>query len=260
MTENRSDWETLSAYVDGELEPQQAAEVARQIALRPDWASAVAALQDMKAQVIELGAAEADDAPAMKPVFSARIKKGALAAVVAVSALVIIATLAGRPTSTQSPVELARAHHTAWLAEAPRLNAGQNDLVQPAALDLRIIPDLAEFGLAPVTAGPVELGLPTAGQAIGYEGRRGCRLSLIILPPGANGAVPLGQDPNSPLKVKRLQTGGADALIVASGMDPRRFALIADSLQQQLQQMMHPSDAERMALRDAPDARRPCLA
>ena len=59
MSPRPSDWEALNAYVDGELEPAAAADVADRIAHEPAVARRAAALTGMKAAL-----ADTSDAPA----------------------------------------------------------------------------------------------------------------------------------------------------------------------------------------------------
>ncbi|MCH6588383.1 MAG: zf-HC2 domain-containing protein, partial [Proteobacteria bacterium] len=57
MTTRQPDWQTLSAYVDGELSAAEAAEVARALADDRTLAGRVASLTRLKATVQDMGEA-----------------------------------------------------------------------------------------------------------------------------------------------------------------------------------------------------------
>lgn len=250
------DWQRLNAYVDGELDPAAAAEVAASIARSPDLAARVATLSRLKAAAVELEPGAEPPTPRLR-----RWTPRRLAAMVAAAAVVVAIGLG-------AALRLApdRASGTAWLegavvAHAAWLDQKATDGPAPAAVALgHGVPDLtdARLTLDRVTVSDGSPGRPPAGTFAGYRGSRGCRVGLWI----ADAAEGLGEAP-SPIATAGLEgyawrAGAIGYALVARGMDKARLAALADAVSRITHRQQRLDEALRTALRDT-SAGTPCL-
>jgi hypothetical protein len=93
---------------------------------------------------------------------------------------------------------------------------------------------------------------------LGYTGRRGCRLSLwITLTPTMPDAEPRAFEEPA-IIAYHWRTNGIGYGLLATGMDKRRFRLIADSVFESSRRQRGFDDRTRYALRQASDVAPPC--
>jgi anti-sigma factor RsiW len=269
MTTRRPDWQTLNAYVDGELSAAEAAEVARALADDRALAEQVASLSRLKASVQDLG--EGIEIALPGPRRRAWRPAALAASLVVALAIGLAAALVPWPGS-DLPAWLAqaRALHEAWnmaedqAAAAPA--AGGVVLVAlsqlgPEGYLKAYLPDLSS---ARLRLSHLEIvALPGArGEALhaGYRGTRGCKVSLLMLADGAALPKELTRHDEGGLRTYAWRTGGPGYLLVAEGMDEARLALIAETVHRATLEHS-PFDVEtRTALRESRARSKPCLA
>ncbi|MEZ5830812.1 MAG: anti-sigma factor [Dongiaceae bacterium] len=253
-------WERLNAYVDRELAPAEAAEVAAAIARDPDLAARAATLSGLKAGVAGADLL-ADAAPPPAPV--PRNPAGARMAVIA--AIVVFALIAaGALWHWLAPA----AAEDAWLADAV---AGYEswlaaDAGQPGDARIRLsvqeqqaeqVPDLsaAKLTLVHVSLAPAGEG---SGLFLGYEGIHGCRLGLWI---GATDAA-LNDQPaaisSGALTGYAWRVDKASYALLSRGMDMERLKLFAQAVSRITHQQQRLDDAARVALSMTTGVGAPC--
>ncbi len=240
----RPDWQTLNAYVDGELDVAHHASVAAAIAADGDLAHQVAALARLRAATAEAFAADVSEG--VVPALPEPPRRGRRWAAIAAAALIGVAISLVGWHMYEAAEEPALAAHRKW-ATRP---------VDPFATASRrvgiAVPDLADAGLQVALVKAV-------GEAfhIGYLGNRGCRVSLWAAPDGK--AAARSEDRRGDTLIARWSGGGYRYWAIASGMPAVRFAVIAASLERATIEQRSPDEATRIALRSGRDQSLPCL-
>ena len=192
------DWETLNAYLDGELSSSEHRAFARRLAQEPDLAAAAAELRAQSKSLARMRPV----ADAGSPVWVRPIVWGG--AIAATLALIAFLAMPG-----EDRTDLASIHETFLKQSFP----ASDDALADAGLNgAGPLPDLSPAGLALVAVREVEGGM--VGH---YAGRNACRLTL--------------------LRLEDRTTDGADApnvwivgerryAVRAEGMEPDRLAAI----------------------------------
>lgn len=230
MSSRPSDWEALNAYVDGELDPPRAADMAERIASDPALARQAAALAGMKAALAETGEVPAFrfDRQRGHAVRRWRWIPAAAAVLLIIAAGVFWGTQLGSPAPAW--LTAAAAAHTS-LAEQQAPATPQTTQVA-ALIDFQpYIPDLAAAKLTLAAAAAFSVGGSPDGVVLQYTGTRGCRVTYIAFPGAGAG---LGED-LAPIETGDLtgfgwRVGAIGYALVAQGMDPDRLAVIARSV------------------------------
>lgn len=268
MTGCQPSWVELNAYVDGELDAGRAESVARAVACDAEVAAQVAALRRLKTvagRAVEQTPPAAPAPPRRQAVRRLAVLRLGVAACLAVLLLSAGLLLAERMIGPGRASLVARgwAGHEAWLA------GGAGGGVEPSFL-LTALAGLGPQARVPqLDAAKLRLDhvamLPGSGDGgallhLGYRGLRGCRLSLFIF--AAEGDWP--GDYASAAGEGRLGVGWQVAdlgyLLLARGMDPGRFDLIAATVAEATR-LRQPFDAAaRSALRRSREAGPPCRA
>jgi len=226
MTGPTPDFDTLNAYVDGELEPPAAAAVARAAAEDPDVAAELAKLHAMKATL-----RDAFDTSTVITVTPPRSSMGHLPRL-AIGAGLAVAIVAaglwfgmdrfGHQGASADVFAAALGNHDKWLSEPVRMET------IPVTAGF-VLPDLTLSGLRVESVDRnVDLsGVPAT--RIGYVGHKGCHLSLFVLQDKQ--AVDTGEiGDNDLLHADSWVVGGTSYLAIARLMDPVRFATVAHAL------------------------------
>lgn len=228
MTDSeRLSWTTLNAYVDGELEPDQAAQVAATLADDREAAAQVATLTKLRATV-----KAASPVPAPPPFALPRARSQAMrwapwAAAACFALLIYAASLGiGQRQAADSSLSAAIAAHQLWLAQtspgpAPRLG------VEFAGAEAGALPDLslASLRLVHLSLDPAERR--GGGMLAGYVGPNGCRVGLWIAPvEAALPQQPAVQDRDG-LLVRAWRGERASYALLGRGIDPARLDGIA---------------------------------
>jgi anti-sigma factor RsiW len=279
MTAQIASWETLNAYVDGELTAGVAAEVARALARDSALASQVASLTRLKAATQELaqdfgragGEAGAITLPALP---NRRWRRPALAASLGlVLAIGLAAALV--PYLGESPpswVTQARTAHEAWATPQDPVPLEVDGVVLVALGQAgagsyleAYLPDLKSARLTLTHLESVALAHGRAALHAGYRGTRGCKITLLVVPglvaPGGE-ALPreLTRHDDGALHAFAWRAGPLGYIMLAEGMDEARLELIAETVHSATLKNL-PLDAEtRTALRESRERSQPCLA
>lgn len=258
--------EALNAYVDGELSARDASTVAKAISQSPDLAQKVAVLSKLKAAVQEGVDEPAPSLPQTKG-GGAASRLPALAAAACFLLFIGATALMHLMHQPSAPawLESAWGLHRDWLAQPassePR-EAVEASVILAGFVGLGpdiVIPDLKAARLRLSFARKIDLASDLQGLHLGYRGTRGCQISLFLIDQG----VALGSDlksfGQSAELVRGWRIGNRAHVLLAEGMDPARFALIAESIYQATREAA-PFDAEtRTALARSRAESRPCL-
>lgn len=261
MTKSRISWETLNAYVDGELTPREAAEVARCVARDTDAAAQVAAISALKA-------ATRDTVEPVEGIVLPEPERRSRRRVVLAASIVAAAILAGLTMAgsiedeLSAELEVAHQMHHEWidsnrgLREADPAYMLETSL---AHLDLMAyVPDLSEVDLrfTHIRALPAQAG---AGLHVGYLGARGCMLSLVIM-----------RDPVALSSARRevffddrtgytWTAGRYGYILLADRMDPARLARVAVVIERLTRRNAALTARDRVALDESRAQSQPCL-
>lgn len=254
-------FETLNAYVDGELDSAETADVALAIAGNPHLAQQVAVLTRLRSAVIEAAQTPEIDlhrAPAERT----RPGRAMLAASIA-----ILAVLAGSMlllSSDDRPIppgwfEVATNLLESWPEKSDPNALPSNAVDSAGSLARAYVPDISA---AKLTINHVmERTDPAMGRlmVIGYRGTRGCRVALAIFADGGSFPVERTLVRDGGIRAYAWRAGRRGYAIIADGMDVSRFRLIARSVNETT--MRHqPVDAEtRVALGESRRRSTPCL-
>jgi hypothetical protein len=269
VSEDEINFETLNAYVDGEFDLARRAEIADEIALDPYLARQVAALSRLKSKVA--GSIEPAELRIDLQHRRSRLSRHFPAIAASIFAAIIAA-------STVFVALFHDARHNAglaWAVDAHRdwATKPQAHFAEPApSVVLAALSRVGAAAYAPkLSAAKLRLThidrivLPAGGEAllVGYRGTRGCKISLFVTTdPG-----PVSEPSPAPEPVDiggphgyRWRTGGLTYVIMATGMDPSRFSLIAASSHRASLERA-PLDREtRMALARSRGQSPPCKA
>lgn len=202
-------WETLNAYVDGELDAQDRRAVAETLARDPVLAARVATLtrlkQGVKASVVP---------PRRAPVARATLEWACAAA------LVVLVGTGWLALSSRPPADPARAAFTAWGAAGSPAND-----VRPAGGPNGFPLDLGAAGFRLVYLSPDD---GSAGRLAGYEGRHGCRLAVWSGPSRGQAGREIAQGSGG-LRVARWDSGERRYVLLSEMVPAERFALLAEA-------------------------------
>jgi anti-sigma factor RsiW len=260
VSERHPDFDALSAYVDGELPPEQAARVAAAAASDPEVAGQLATLHALRASVSQLKP-EVVISPlnAGRP-RGRRAMAGRTLLLAGAAAVVIVAALAWH-TRTVPVVDTESPHaaiqpliddHDAWIA------TGVSDYRDVAARSEEFKQLLAQAGLDLVHA---VVSVDDGGRLTrhyGFLGSRGCRLSLFESPgAGGAGTVATAVDADAGLATAAWAVGDVRYVVVARSMSGERFAAVVAALRDATQRGGAPDSYAVAALRNA---RQPCTA
>lgn len=242
MTQQRPDFDTLSAYVDGELSPEGAAQVAAAAAADPRTAADIAKLQALRASVSRL-APEAVVVPILHsapPTPSRGIRLPLSLAGAGALLLAVVAAEWNRPAGPEPTpkVQALVAAHDAWTAmSGPELGPAADTMDPYRSL-------LGRAGLSLAHSTTLFGAERNTGRHFGFIGPRGCKLSLFELPQGsiAEETVAISDDLATASWVAR----DADLFVTARAMNPDRFAAVVSALQKATREG-EPAGADRIA-------------
>ncbi len=226
MSSRPSDWEALNAYVDGELEPGRAADVAERVAGDPAMARQAAALTGMKAALADIPDVPVFDIAPPAPKSTRQRRWLAIAA----SAAFILAASAFWATqfpATPSWLTAAATVHNSLAAQQTDAPLYAEQVAAIAGFQ-PYIPDLVAAKLSLAAAAPFPVSGSAGGLALQYTGTRGCRVTYVAFP---------GEGFALDESLARIETGGLTGYgwrvgaigyaLLAQGMDPNRLAVIA---------------------------------
>ncbi|MFZ5791057.1 MAG: zf-HC2 domain-containing protein [Pseudomonadota bacterium] len=252
-------WERLNAYVDGELSPAEAAEVAAAVARDAELAGRVATLTRLKAATSGLAPQHPAPPPPRLP---ARRSRSYALPLVASLVLLIVAAVSiwlWRPDSQPPDSWLAQAaaSHRAWIQSAGAGEAPGKVLAALQAGDIVDVPDLTDAHLSLVHAAAES---KTGGVFLGYRGIHGCRVGLWIGAPSPD----LGAQPkpvaSDDIAGYAWRLGNTGYALLARGMDPSRLKQLADAVAKITGQGNRLNQEIRTALRNTAQTGAPCQA
>lgn len=261
MSHDEISFEKLNAYVDGELDSIEAAEVARAVADDIHLANQVSALSRLRSAI-----AEGIETPPQK--MPKKKEPGRYRAVLAASITFLMFVAGSVFMST-----LDRDFREGWLPHAWQIHG--NWSLQQAAAETPMDPVLARYGDAvpgayvpDLSASKLSVALTAVHEfsgnrsalLVGYRGTRGCKISLITF------TRPLSLDKS--LRYYRQGTNEAYAwkagklgyVILSDGMDPRRFKILAESVRQSSRLHLPFDKKTYLALQKSREESAPCLA
>lgn len=220
--ENTFDFMTLSAYVDGELDAETRASVARRLESDPAMARQVGEIRALKSAVAGLAGGGVWREPVARAKrVTPRIHWGKLAAALAlllISSVFALTFVDRSATESQRLAGALVAAHDSFVGSPATglipASGRESEVFRRAGLILVLEEELA------------------AGPAVhrGYSGVNGCRISVFEL--SDPGGTLAGFAPSSPdLLSASWKTDSRLTLIVARDMDPRRFDAIARILE-----------------------------
>lgn len=234
-------WETLNAYVDGELASDERRAVAEAAQRDPAVAAQLATLSRLKQTV--RGAVVAQR-PIPRGPARAKVAGWACAAL----AVFIGATLLIRSSSAPDPDPVFTAYQ-AWTSSAPVTDPAVQ--VPSTGAGSEAAPDLRAVGF---NLSYVSERAAGGGRLVGYQGRHGCRLALWVGPVSEAAGL---SDPPPSLRVARWVFGDRRFVALSEGMDGERFTRVVAALEQ----LLRPPEPERARValaRAAGAADRPC--
>jgi len=245
--------ELLNAYVDGELSRDEAAWLARAAARDPAIAARIATLRELKAAVPAL-------VPERRIALPSRVRTRVTPGFAAVAAGLLLLIATGMlHLYLQSESESARwarflqSHHEAWAFARDAKPARFLPTSGPA----RLLPlDLESARLTFVGHQKVSFAGKTVVRT-GYEGTRGCRVSLYVYP----GGTVLDESAFSQtLLVRKWEIGQQGFALMADGMAKVRFEGLARAVEKALRAGSQPDPGSRQRLAQARRTSPPCQA
>lgn len=279
MPEQIHSWEQLNAYVDGELPPEKAADIAAAAADDPQVARAIATLARLKAATRSELESRVEDAPLIHARQEEHCGKVpgrkwpfALAASLAIAGVLGGAVWYGLQPfeSPRSWIAAAEHQHEEWLASTIEIGQEDGPVMREATGGAD---NLMKVSVNGVTGYAPDLSL--AGMRItrfsdlrsergeqffvGYLGGNGCQLSLTIAaaPQGLERALSVEWQGDSQATAS-WRVGDTAYATVAHKMDRQRFKQLTAYLEQATRQAGEEEEATQTA-RVMENESRPCL-
>ncbi len=264
MNIENAEFERLNAYVDGELDSAEAADVALAIAGNPRLAQQVAALTRLRSAVIEVAETPAIDLlrdPAERKGPGRRMLAAGIAFLIFLAGSILLFSSDDRSTPLRW-FEVTASFLENWpdKPDRPDRNALSMAGLRPAGSLARVyVPDLsaAKLTINHVVKRPES---PMGGlTVIGYRGTRGCRVVLAVFADGGSFPIERTLVRKKDIRAYTWRAGRWGYAIIADGMDVPRFRLIAKTVHEMT--LRHqPADTEtRVALGESRRRGAPCL-
>lgn len=240
-------WETINAYVDGELSPEEARAIAMRAVQDPTLRARIATFSRLKKTT-----AEAVRSPEPTPAGAPRSYRSAWATIAVGAALLLM--LAGAlivPRTSRDRMDSGAMAYRNWLAGAEPAS-----LPRPGPLEIGTWqgspPDLKAAHLRLVLMVPGKD--PNRELLLGYQGPHGCRVGLWISRSAAAAEVPHVADED--IQTVRWTIGGTDFLLLTHGMDNVRLAVLADAVEHLIRD--RDQGQVQVALSQSAEIGRPC--
>lgn len=241
------DWERLNALADGELAPAEQRAMAEQLATSPETAERLRGIVRLKQELQGLPAGDAPPLPSLPaPSRPGWRRVAAIAAVLLVTAAVALAPMLLQQDASESFLAASLAAHEQFATTSPQPVV----TIAPAAAS-PVTSELARLGLQPVW----QATSATGQVRVGFVGLRGCRLSLHVSP--HTEPAPSDQSAGT---LAGWSAGGQGYLLIATGMPPARFEMIAGFLRALTSEPADRVAPMRTALLNGWPSAQPCLA
>lgn len=251
-------FEQLNAYVDSELPPRQAADVARAVAGDPTLAEQVALLARLRSTLAESIEVPELKLPPPKPPWHRRHRRIAAACVAAI--LLLAAGLAlpqlSDPRQADDWLQAAWALHQGW----PAAGGSAPAAVPASSLEGVYVPDLSATRLTVASVARRPFAGDREATVVGYSGTRGCKLTLVIARIGRPLEDAFRRHEQGGRVAYSWRAGALGFVLLAEAMDGARFDLIARSVYRASIERLPFDDTTRMALVKSRRASRPCHA
>lgn len=259
--DRKQEFERSNAFVDGELDRETRGEVLAESARDPRLARELSDLNRLKSAIedsVEVPDIELPATPKRR-----RVSARAGWAIAASLAFLVMAgigwTILPVAPSHGVPVAWAMEAHGSWINTGVKPDA--RTLLRPANAPLNAhVPDLTAAKLFIAHIGDSKNSAGQPALIVGYRGTRGCRVTLLIDPAPAT----LGEQAIN-FEVERLRAtvwraGALRHLILAEGMAPQRFKLIAETVRRTSLERLPVDGAARTALAQSRASSPPCAA
>ncbi|CAN7466255.1 anti-sigma factor family protein [Bosea sp. LjRoot237] len=248
-TPHPENWEKLNAFADGELAPADQRAMAERLAGSPDAAERLRGIVRLKQELRALPADEAPPLPALIAAPRPRWRQvAAIAAALVIATAVALAPMLLLRDTSGTFVAASLAAHEQFASSAPPPAAPS---ITPAAA-LPVTRELARLGLEPIW----QATSATGQVRIGFVGARGCRLSLHVSPQ----AEPAPAPDQAVSTLAGWNAGGRGYLLIATGMPPARFEMIAGFIKALTSEPADRVEPLRTALQSDWRSAQPCLA
>jgi anti-sigma factor RsiW len=261
MSQRQVTAEMLNAYVDGELDPAGAAEVARAVAADPALAREVAALSRLRSALADSVEAPALSLPERRPSVGRGAFAAGIAAVLLLAGSLLVANL-GRQSGADWLAEAWQIHH-AWSAGDITAQTRATVLVAhyAEAVPGAHVPDLSASRLSLVHAAVQSLSGGRKALLAGYRGTRGCKISLLVFKsPDTLGEALSPFHEAGAGRAFGWRVGPLGYAMLSDGMDPGRFKLLAESVRRASREGGPFDEKTHIALRKSRDRSPPCTA
>ena len=268
MKTQRPSWEEINGYVDGELPPGHAAEIAEAASRDSALARRIATLTRLRANLRD--GIEAIDPAEVLPNRMPRGSSGGRSPLLATAGgLLALALIVGAAQVVLSPPDLPDALtladeiHQSWVPEAnERSELTSSEVLRVGLTQLdndAFVPDLSAVGLRfdHIRTIPTPDG---SALHVGYVGPRGCKVSLVILP--GNSIAPDKREQFEGTFGTALQwsVGGNDYVVLSRTMAPRRLAALAAGIESASRERHQLNAEAKETLRASRAENPPCLA
>ncbi len=268
MQHDLPDFETLNAYVDGELDVAQSAAVARAIAADRELARQASNLSKLRSSIVEC--MEIPEIAMPKSGKARKRSSGSRLAVMVAAGLAFLILASGSLIKYQMERSMqaqwfspAWNIHTAWVLPVAGFDVETlSPKLERAAgvLSHAYIPDLSSAKLyLAYTSDQYAIG----GQAallVGYAGTRGCKVSLLMVPTSVSLSEELTYFERSAKTAYGWQAGELDYILMAEGMDTKRFKTVAEAIYKASFERLPVDNKTRMALVESRNTSLPCNA
>lgn len=261
VMDRQQKFERSNAFVDDELDRKARGEVLEDSARDPRLARELSNLNRLKSEVED--SVEVPDIELPAPTSRPWIGSRAIWTIAACLALIAVAGIEWMivPFSPGHGVPVAWAIETHGSWEDAGVKPNGSAILRPANARLNArVPDLsaAKLYIAHIDDGKNPAGLPAL--VIGYRGTRGCRVTLLIDPsPEQLGDKAINFEIDR-LRAVVWKAGPLRHVILAEGMAPQRFKLIAQTVRRNSLERLPVDDPARTALARSRAASPPCAA
>ncbi len=230
-------WEALNAYVDGELSPADMAEVARAVMLDHSLAAQVAELTRLRAVTSELrpcGGLDIDLKSFERP--NRWYSHVASLLVIPVAGAILGWLLLTQQPVSDSDITKAEVIHQQWLYSFQHVESASlevDDLLKSSLSALQLdtyVPDLSKVKLSFAGIRQISISAEQEGKEgvhIGYLGRNGCKVSLVVSRHTENYSSSLQPVIRDGKTIYKWRVKHSGFHLLASKMDPRRLDEIA---------------------------------
>jgi len=250
-------WEQLNAYVDGELDAMETADVAVAIAQHADLAAQVAGLAKLKAVV-----RESRSTVGVLPL--PMIRRFTYVPRIVAAALILAVTTVGtwwimqRAAPNPTWIHSAIAAYEGWTENSVLADLSNGVRIAISAGETRRTPDLTAAKLKLVYVSFMPDGGRSSGVFLGYRGIHGCQVGLWIgkAPPGvAETIVPIT---SGALTINTWRVAGMGYVLLTHAMDADRIVLLANAVARITREDDRLDERVRTALQHTAEVGVPC--